>query len=101
MLDLELVITIYSEEAQAAADRAQAAIVREQNQIIGVFGAGLEALSRGDLTFKLDSNIAPAYAALRASYMETQERLGDIVGQITSSSNMSVIKINGTAEAIF
>lgn len=88
MLDLEVVITVYSEEAQAAAEKAQqAAIEREQNQVIEVFGAGLEALSRGDLTFKLDANIAPAYAALRTSYLETQDRLGDIVGQITSSSN--------------
>jgi methyl-accepting chemotaxis protein len=88
MLDLELVITVYFEEAQAAASAEQKkAIEHEQSQVVSVFGAGLEALSRGDLTFTLDTNIESAYDALGNSYGKTQERLSDIVGQIALSSN--------------
>jgi methyl-accepting chemotaxis protein len=89
MMDLELVVTVYFEDSQATAQAEQkAAIEREQGQVVSIFGAGLDALSRGDLTFTLDAgHIAPAYDSLRASFDETQERLREIVGKITESSN--------------
>jgi methyl-accepting chemotaxis protein len=86
LIDVELVISTYLEEAEKARDSLSKAIAEEQAQVVSTFGAALTALSRGNLTYRIDQETSDAYAGLKKSFAETTEHLRDIVGQIVESS---------------
>ncbi|MDA0368833.1 MAG: methyl-accepting chemotaxis protein [Proteobacteria bacterium] len=74
-------------ERDGHAAEQRATIQREQEQVVEVFGSGLEALAQGDLTFEIDTDVAPAYAGLRDSFMRTTGRLREIAGQLSGAAN--------------
>ena len=69
------------QEAEAAAAAEAAALV------VGSIGAGLERLAAGDLAFRLDAALPPAYEALRANLNAALSQLQDLVRGIVSHTS--------------
>ena len=65
-------------EAQAAAAAAAASLV------VGSIGKGLEALSAGDLTLRLDTQLPAEYEKLRTDFNAAMEQVADLVSSIVT-----------------
>ena len=94
-------------EAEASAQRGHAETERQrsefernensrmQQHIVGVLGAGLNALSQGNLTYRIEDEFPGEYAKLRADFNLALASLEETV----STVNATVVSIgNGTGE---
>ncbi|HZZ30709.1 MAG TPA: methyl-accepting chemotaxis protein [Phenylobacterium sp.] len=82
-------------EAVEAKERAEqerraageAAIAREQASVVGVFGAAMEKLSAGDLTYRVNAELAPAYEKLRGDFNGSMAKLEQTMGVIVGNAS--------------
>ena len=65
---------------------AEAAIAREQASVVDVFGAAMEKLSSGDLTYRVRDNLAPAYEKLREDFNGSMAKLETTMGVIVGNA---------------
>lgn len=66
MLDMDLAISVYLEEAEKSKQIAQAeAIAREQEFVCNSLGTALKNIAAQDLTSRVDGDVPPAYHGLR------------------------------------
>ncbi len=77
------------EDAKAQAERErlageEAATARGQALVVGSFGEGLERLAEGDLTYRMQGELPPAYLKLQSDFnlaaAKLQNTLGVVVG---------------------
>ncbi|WP_375257103.1 methyl-accepting chemotaxis protein [Citreimonas sp.] len=80
-------------EARQEAERE--ARMAEQMAAVTLIGNGLERLSRGDLTRRIDEDMAEGYDKLRTDFNNAQDNLRDMLRELSESS--SVI-LSGTGE---
>ncbi|HXA38239.1 MAG TPA: methyl-accepting chemotaxis protein [Phenylobacterium sp.] len=81
-------------EAVEAKERAEqerraageAAIAREQASVVSVFGAAMEKLSAGDLTYRVNDDLAPAYEKLREDFNGSMAKLEKTMGVIVGNA---------------
>jgi methyl-accepting chemotaxis protein len=81
-------------EAVEAKERAEqerraageAAIAREQASVVSVFGAAMEKLSAGDLTYRVNDDLAPAYEKLREDFNGSMAKLEQTMGVIVGNA---------------
>jgi len=76
-----------SAKAQAETERLageEAATARSQALVVGSFGEGLERLAEGDLTYRMQGDLPPAYLKLQSDFnlaaAKLQNTLGVVVG---------------------
>ncbi|MBV8914263.1 MAG: HAMP domain-containing protein [Acetobacteraceae bacterium] len=86
-------LEVQAEQARRAAeltrernDAERAAAAEAQAQVVGTIGAGLDALSQGDLTTRLEQSFANEYEGLRASFNAAVVRLHDLVAGIVANT---------------
>jgi methyl-accepting chemotaxis protein len=72
---------------QNEAAEAQARTAQELSHLIGMVGEGLERLSQGDLTARMDGPVSEAYCKLQQDFNATVERLAETVSGIIASAN--------------
>ncbi len=65
-------------------ERAEAA--REQAEVVDSLATGLERLSAGVLTFRLNQSFAPAYEKLRADFNAAMEQMQGTITEVASNS---------------
>ena len=81
-------------EAVEAKERAEqerraageAAIAREQASVVQVFGAAMEKLAAGDLTYRVSEALAPAYEKLREDFNGSMAKLEQTMGVIVGNA---------------
>ena len=73
-----------SEEERRRAE--EAAVSQQQALVLESFGKGIEKLAGGDLLFRLDEALPPAYEKLRADFNATVEKLQQAMTSISSSA---------------
>jgi methyl-accepting chemotaxis protein len=81
-------------EAVEAKERAElerkaageAAIAKEQAFVVGVFGGAMEKLAEGDLTFRVNDELPPAYAKLRDDFNNSMAKLAQTMGVIVGNA---------------
>ncbi|MCJ8158644.1 methyl-accepting chemotaxis protein [Sphingomonas sp. LaA6.9] len=73
----------------AAADRAEAdrRAAEEQRVVTGAVGAGLDALTNGDLTAEIDVAFPAGYAALKDNFNAALAGLRQMIGAVTASAS--------------
>jgi methyl-accepting chemotaxis protein len=76
-----------AEVARRDNERSQAAIAREQAQVVERLGEGLSHLSSGDLTYRLDQDFEPAYRRLQADFNAALATLQDTISVIGDSTS--------------
>jgi methyl-accepting chemotaxis protein len=71
-------------EVRASEEASRAATSREQAQVVKDLAEGLNRLTNGDLTYRLETPFAPVYESLRADFNATVIQLADIISSISS-----------------
>ncbi len=71
------------EAARAGQEAARAASAKEQAEVVDGLAEGLQRLTAGDLTCRLDKPFAPAYESLRADFNATVTQLAEIMRTIS------------------
>ncbi|MDR3508912.1 MAG: methyl-accepting chemotaxis protein [Caulobacteraceae bacterium] len=73
-----------AQDERARAEVGRLELARQQQQVVEALAGGLERLSGGDLTFRLNAAFAVEYEQLRADFNQTmttlQETMGAVVG---------------------
>jgi methyl-accepting chemotaxis protein len=83
MLDIDLAISVYIEQEQAARLTSQAeAIQSEQMRVCGSFGKALSAISSKDLGHRIDEALPEAYHELRDNFNSAASELSYTIGEI-------------------
>ncbi len=93
LLDMDYAISVYLEasetarlkvEEQAKAlERAQAT---EREKAVGYVSQGMAALAKGDLTFRIGSDIPAEYGQIRDNFNEAMDRLEETIATIKQNS---------------
>ncbi|MGO4735014.1 methyl-accepting chemotaxis protein [Bosea sp. 2KB_26] len=73
-----------TERQRVEAERAM--LAREQQHVVGLLAAGLEMLAQGDLTYRIDDNVATDYLKLRDDFNRAVNRLSETVATIQTTS---------------
>ncbi|MFZ5718744.1 MAG: methyl-accepting chemotaxis protein [Pseudomonadota bacterium] len=89
LLDMDFAISVYLEAAEEARKRAEAEVLNaERTSVAESLGAGLAALARGDLTYRLPDTLPSEYARLRDDFNSAlstiEETMSAVVGAATS-----------------
>lgn len=96
LLDMDLAISVYGEEAEKARVQAQEeGIANERELVAGIFGKALSHLSQKDLSYRISEDIPDAYVALKNDFNNSAETLAAAlqhVGQMADAIQ------NGSAE---
>lgn len=74
-------------QTQNSAAEEQARLGREMAELIAVIAAGLEALSRGDLSHRLRDGIADQYRQIASDFNSMAEHLEDTIGSIADAAD--------------
>ncbi len=75
-----------AEAERARVERANAEAARVQGEVVSAIAAGLAALSKGDLTTKLESPFAEQYEALRANFNRAVAELHRLLSGIVANT---------------
>jgi methyl-accepting chemotaxis protein len=88
LLDMDLVISIYFEIAEQQRRQAEeAAIKSEQETVSRLFGNALQALSNGDLTFRVTDAVPGAYEALKADFNAALIKLERTISSVVDAGH--------------
>lgn len=88
LLDMDLAISIYSEEAEKSRVQAQEeAISGERELVASVFGKALSHLSQKDLSYRVDEDIPEAYMTLKEDFNNSAETLSSALQHVGQSAN--------------
>lgn len=101
MLDMDMAISVYSEEAEKAKQVAQQeAIAEEQNLVNTVFGEVISQVADKNLDCEIKQDVPEAYSALKANFNNAIANLSGTLEQVneaTSSIKSSSDVINGAS----
>ncbi len=87
LLDMDLAISVYIDQAEIAKQQAQAeAIASERKMVSDCFGNAMAAIADKDLSYRITDDLPEAYHALRDDFNHALEQLGQTVGEISSSA---------------
>ncbi len=74
-------------EMTARQEAEHQARMAEQTSAVSAIGQGLERLSRGDLTQRIDLDMAEGYVKLRDDFNRAQDDLRTLLGEMTQASS--------------
>lgn len=87
LLDMDLAITVYIDEAEIAKQEAQSeAIATERKMVSDCFGKAMAAIAGKNLSYRITDDLPDAYHALRDDFNHALEELSLTVGDINSSA---------------
>jgi len=97
LLDMELAISVYIEQAEIAKLKAQAeAIAQEQALVCETFGKALERIARKDLTVRMSDDLPEAYRKLQENF---NRAVGELAGTI-QNVDAGITQINSSTAEI-
>lgn len=87
MLDMDMAISVYSDEAEKAKQAAQKdAIVEEQNLVNTVFGEVISQVADKNLDCQIRQDVPQAYSALKENFNNAMENLSDALAQVHAAT---------------
>ena len=87
LMDMELAISVYIDEAEIRKQEAQAeAIATERRIISDCFGRAMSAIADKDLSCRIDDDLPEAYHGLRDDFNRALEQLSQTVCEISGSA---------------
>ena len=88
MLDMDLAISVYIEEAEVAKQKAQAeAIESEQKLVSDCFGKAMAAIVAKDVSYRITDELPAAYHRLRDDFNHALEQLTGTIREIDSAAS--------------
>lgn len=108
LIDMDYSISVYLEaseaarlEAEAQARQIEQAKALERDKAVSQVSAGMTALAKGDLTYRMPADIPVEYEKIRDDFNQAMERLEGMVSTIKDTSDsiaQSSQEINSGAE---
>ncbi|OWV91896.1 chemotaxis protein [Rhizobium sp. N122] len=87
MLDMDLAISVYIDEAEIAKQKAQADAIEAERQLVGsTFGKAMSAIAAKDVSYRISDDLPEAYHALRDDFNNALEQLSTTIEQISGSA---------------
>jgi methyl-accepting chemotaxis protein len=78
MLDMDLSISVYMEQAEEAKKEAQEeAIAAERKMVVDVFGKAMERIAAKDLSYRVNDDLPEAYATLKQDFNNALAQLAE------------------------
>ena len=100
MLDMDLAISVYMDEAEKAKQTAQRqAIESEQKRVADGFSAALSALAAKDLTVAVTAELPDAYISLQTNFNDAVELLRTAIQAVAASARAIGITVGEIANA--
>jgi len=97
LLDMDLAISVYIDEAEAAKQKAQAeAIAAERKLVADCFGKALAATAAKDVSYRITDDLPEAYHGLKSDFNNALEELSATIAEIDSGAS----QIHSGAEEI-
>lgn len=88
LLDMDLAISVYIDQAEIAKQQAQAeAIASERQMVSDCFGKAMAAIADKNLSYRIRDDLPEAYHGLRDDFNRALEQLGQTVGEINNSAS--------------
>ncbi|PDT02504.1 globin-coupled sensor protein [Rhizobium chutanense] len=88
MLDMDLAISVYIDEAEIAKQKAQADAIEAERQLVcGTFGKAMAAIAAKDVSYRIDDDLPAAYHALRNDFNNALEQLSTTIEQINGAAS--------------
>jgi len=78
---------VEKEEMERLAEEERNQRMEAQDKAVSALGNGLSRLSEGDLTARIDYELAEGYEQLRADFNRTLDTLNETVGQVVETSS--------------
>ena len=75
-----------TEAERRQAEQARADNAREQSQVVAALSDGLERLSSGDLTFRLQAQVAPAYQKVQDDFNAATSKLQETMRRVATNT---------------
>ncbi len=86
MLDMDFVISTYFEMAEEARRKTEADAIRlEQELVVNSIGNGLHQLMQGDLTFRLNQALPPAYEKVRSDFNSALDKMELLIRSVITA----------------
>lgn len=87
MLDMDLAISVYIDEAEIAKQKAQAEAIDAERQLVcNSFGKAMAAIAGKDVSYRIDDDLPAAYHALRDDFNNALEQLSTTIQQIDGAA---------------
>ena len=87
MLDMDLAISVYIDEAEIAKQKAQAEAIDAERQLVcGSFGKAMAAIATKDIGYRIKDDLPSAYHALRDDFNNALEQLSTTIEQISGAA---------------
>jgi methyl-accepting chemotaxis protein len=97
LLDMDLAISVYIDEAEIAKQKAQdEAIAAEQKLVTDCFGKAMAAIAEKDVSYRITDDLPEAYHGLRDDFNDALEQLAATIADIDSGAS----QIHSGAEEI-
>ncbi len=97
LLDMDLAISVYIEEAERAKQKAQAeAVAAERDLVKRVFGQAMAAMADKNVGYRITEEVPEAYEQLKADFNGALAQLSHDIGEITAGA----VHINASADEI-
>ncbi|HXV31823.1 MAG TPA: globin-coupled sensor protein [Sinorhizobium sp.] len=94
MLDMDLAISVYIDEAEVAKKKAQEEAIETERRLVGdVFGKAMSAIAAKDMDCRITESLPEAYHPLRDNFNSALRQLSDTIGSI----NAAATEMSGTS----
>lgn len=88
MLDMDLAISVYSEEAENAKKAAQEQAIADEQQLVNtVFGEAISQLAQKNLDCSIKQDVPDAYKELKDNFNDTIGNLSETLSQVDDASS--------------
>jgi len=86
MLDMDLAISVYNDEKEAALRRTQQRVLDEANAVSDVFGEAISAIAAKKLDHRITEELPEAYSGMKDTFNAALSELARTIGEIESSA---------------
>lgn len=96
LLDMDLAISVYIDEKEAAVNKTQQQALAEANAVSASLGKAISALAAKDVTYRITDDLPEAYIGLKNDFNDALIQLADTISQIDAGAS----EIHAGAEEI-
>ncbi|MBL0374737.1 globin-coupled sensor protein [Rhizobium sp. KVB221] len=103
LLDMDLAISVYIDEKEAAIQKTQDRILEEATAVTDVFGRAISAVADKRLDHRIDEPLPDAYSGMRDAFNQAVAELGQTISRIESSASgvsHAAAEIHGSADSL-
>ncbi|WP_421852380.1 methyl-accepting chemotaxis protein [Oricola sp.] len=101
LLDMELSISVYIDEAEAARKQAEARAMETMETVVDSVGKAIKSLSDKDLTQRIETELDADYDAIRSGFNSALEELSramNMIGSASRSVDSGSVEIRSAAD---